>query len=44
MDLLQIHENGQDAFWSGKSISDNPHPSGSEAADAWSDGFNDPRE
>lgn len=44
MNLLQIHEDGQEAFWLGKAITDNPHPAGSEAAEAWAGGFNDPRE
>lgn len=44
MDLLQIHEDGQEAFWLGKAATDNPHPSGSEASGALADGFNDPRD
>ena len=42
-DLLQVYEDGQDAAWHGLTAKANPYPEGSEEAEEWSAGLNDPR-
>lgn len=40
---LEIHEEGQYAFWMGYDISTNPYDVHSEEYHLWLDGYNDPR-
>ena len=40
---LEIHEEGQFAFWMGHDISTNPYDAHSEEYQIWLGGYNDPR-